>query len=122
MILAEQSPPARVMDRQVLASIALGTIVGILGAICLATSLVSIYQALHANRRIAAELTPLLGLPLFYGGGSWAHSALIPSSEIQQSGAGAYLVSILVALVLVNAWPCFRLIAWAGMMIGSEKQ
>lgn len=105
-----------------LTSIALGTIVGILGAICLATSLVSIYQALNANRRIAGELAPLLGLPLFYGGGSWAHAALIPSSEIQQGGAGVYLVSILVMLVLVNAWPCFRLIVWAGMMIGAEKR
>jgi hypothetical protein len=104
-----------------LVSIALGTIVGILGAICLATSLVSIYQALNANRRISAELAPLLGLPLFYGGGSWAHSAFIPSAEIQ-TGAGLYLVSILATLVLVNAWPCFRLIVWAGTMIGAEKR
>ena len=105
-----------------LASIALGTIVGILGAVCLATSLVSIYQALNARRRISAELAPLLGLPLFYGGGSWAQSALIPSTEIQQAGAGGYLVSILVALILINAWPCFRLIVWAGTMIGAQER
>lgn len=104
-----------------LVSIALGTIVGILGAICVATSLVSIYQALNANRRISAELSPLLGLPLFYGGGSWAHSTFIPASEIQ-AGGGLYLVSILATLILVNAWPCFRLIVWAGTMIGAEKR
>jgi hypothetical protein len=106
----------------VLASVALGTIVGILGAICLATSLVSIYQALSARRRIATELSPLLGLPLFYGGGSWAHSALIPASNIQAAGAGAYLASILATLLLVNAWPCFRLIVWAGTTIGAPPR
>jgi uncharacterized MAPEG superfamily protein len=56
-----------------------------------------------------------------YGGGSWAHSTFIPASEIQ-AGAGLYLVSILATLILVNAWPCFRLIVWAGTMIGAEKR
>jgi hypothetical protein len=102
-----------------LGSCALGVIVGLLGAVALATSLVSIYQSLSKNRPATRHIASVLGLPFFYGGGSWARNILIPADEIQR-GAGLYLLMIMLTLVIVNAWPCFKLIQWAGSNIGRD--
>jgi hypothetical protein len=104
---------------RMLSSCALGIIVGLLGAIALATTLVSIYQALSRRQPAAVHIASVLGLPLFYGGGSWARTSLIPADEIQR-GAGVYLLMIMLTLVVVNAWPCFKLIQWAANTIGRE--
>jgi hypothetical protein len=103
-----------------LESCVLGLIVGLLGAIALATSLVSIYQALNRKRSASAHIASVLGLPLFYGGGTWARNGLIPAEEIQR-GSSLYLLMILITLLAVNAWPGFRLIRWAGRNIGGSR-
>jgi hypothetical protein len=102
-----------------LACFALGTIIGLLGAICLAASLLSIQQALAKKRPIAQQSLSILGLPLFYGGGTWSRSLFIPADDIQR-GSGIYMLMIMVALLIVNYWPCYRLVVWLGSEIASQ--
>ncbi|MGA8712746.1 MAG: hypothetical protein WB647_06970 [Roseiarcus sp.] len=89
-----------------LGSCVLGLIVGLLGAIALATSLVSIYQALSQKRAATVHMTALLSLPIFYGGGTWARNEFIPDTDVQK-GSGLYLLMILLTLIIVNAWLAF---------------
>lgn len=101
-----------------LASIVLGLIVGLLGAVALAATLDSIYQTLAQGKSPTALVASVLALPAFYGGGTWARSLFIPHDAVQKGG-GVYLLMILLALIVIDAVPCFRLIRWVSRTIGA---
>jgi hypothetical protein len=94
-----------------LASFALGTIVGCLGALSLAFSVFAVYRALRDGKSYSKEVASILALPAFYGGGTWSRSALIPQEDIQR-GAGIYLLMIMITLIAINFFPCLKLIKW----------
>jgi len=94
-----------------LASFELGIIVGSLGAICVAVTVFAIYRALSEDKPFSKLVSAILGLPIFYGGGSWFGGALIPDDQIQQNAA-IYLLMIMITLLGINFYPCLRLVRW----------
>jgi uncharacterized membrane protein len=101
--------------------IAVGSLVGVAGGVWLLFNIVWIYKAMEKGRNgIVPQISSILTLPAFVGGGPWVTEKLIPVKDLTDYTA-LYFAPAVFIIVIINIWPCFRLIVSVSSMM-DEKQ
>jgi len=105
-----------------LASISLGGVIGLTGGIWLLLTIISVHSALLRNRTdFSRRAAPLLGLPTFIGGGTWAVAKLIPVAVVSEN-IGYYSIAATLVIIAINMLPCYKLVVWCVKHIDAVAQ
>jgi hypothetical protein len=95
-----------------LATIALGIVVGMSAGIWFLFTISSIHTALAKNGAgIGKRALALLGLPAFVGGGTWTANATLIPTDMLTANLPAYFSIVALVILSINAAPCNKLVA-----------